>query len=462
MHSSPPANGFRTFLIVWFTQSISVFGSALTLFAVNIWLTQTRFARPDQKPELAAALAAFNLAYTIPLIFGAPLAGAWADRHDRKQTMFVSDVLSGVLSLALMGLLATGNLQVWMLMIIGALAALVSAFHGAAFDTSYAMLVTESQLPRANGMMQMIWSLSSILSPALAAALIALPALARQGMVTGSLGALLASFRDGAPLAIGVDALTFFIAAAFLPFLTIPSPKRTDLQAADGVPKQSFWHDMQIGARYIWQRRPLFWLLGAFAVLNFIGGITDLLALLFLKYNLAADWTARGFTYESALALYSSLAGIGGVIGGLVISAWGGLKQKRVYGVIVPMFFQGVGLVLIGRSSWLYLMVAADCLLVSGLRPILNAHSQTIWQAQTPLELQGRVFAVRRLLAQATWPISTLLAGAIGGLFDPGNLITILGAIYALYCLTQWFNPQLRQVEDKNALDALAAQYKPH
>ena len=70
-----------------------------------------------------------------------------------------------------------------MLLILEACSPRVSTFHGAAFDTSYAMLVPEKQLPRANGMMQTIWSLSGILSPALAASIIALPGLARQGLV---------------------------------------------------------------------------------------------------------------------------------------------------------------------------------------------------------------------------------------------------------------------------------------
>jgi MFS family permease len=89
-------------LIVWITQSISVFGSALTLFAINIWLTQTLYPSPEQKPQLAAALSAINLAFAIPIVFGAPLAGAWVDRHDRKLTMLAMDFASGGLSLLLM------------------------------------------------------------------------------------------------------------------------------------------------------------------------------------------------------------------------------------------------------------------------------------------------------------------------------------------------------------------------
>src|SRR5829696_4016149 len=101
-----PPNGFRTFLIMWGSQSLSVFGSALTWFAVTIWLTQTLYPRPEQKSELAFALTAIGLTYAVTLIVS-PLAGAWADRHDRKRTMMIVDFLSGCLSLLLMTLMIT-------------------------------------------------------------------------------------------------------------------------------------------------------------------------------------------------------------------------------------------------------------------------------------------------------------------------------------------------------------------
>ncbi len=50
---TPPANGFRTFLIVWITQSVSVFGSGLTVFALNIWMISDLYPLPSQKPALA-------------------------------------------------------------------------------------------------------------------------------------------------------------------------------------------------------------------------------------------------------------------------------------------------------------------------------------------------------------------------------------------------------------------------
>src|ERR671928_740915 len=103
---TPLPNGWRTFLIVWATQSASVFGSALTFFATTIWLTQVQYPRPEQKPELAFAISASALAFALPTVFIAPIAGAWADRHDRKRTMMAMDLANGVLSLVLVVLLA--------------------------------------------------------------------------------------------------------------------------------------------------------------------------------------------------------------------------------------------------------------------------------------------------------------------------------------------------------------------
>ena len=450
----PPANGFRTFLIVWVTQSVSLFGSALTFFAINIWLTQTLYPNPDQKPMLAAALSATGLVWTLANVIFAPIAGAWADRHDRKRTMMLMDFLNGCLSVFLAFLIFTGSLQLWILLIGMTINAITAAFHYSAFDTSYVMIVPEKRLPRANGMMQTMYSLSNILSPALAATLIAIPALLRQGGSTGAIGSLVAGLSDGTVLAISVDAVTFFIASATLLFLTIPSPRHVETKDAKGAKKTNLWADVKEGALYIWQRRPLLWLLGTFTIANLVGSMLVLQPMI-IKFNLAADWSARGFSLESALALLTSVGGVGGVMGGILISGWGGLKHKRVYGVIVPLIVSGLAMAVFGFSPWLYLSAAAAALF-EGMIPFMNAHSQTIWQIQTPRELQGRVFAVRRLIAQCSAPLGTVLAGVFGGLFNPGVVIAIMGIIMAVFCLAQLVNPYLLKVEDKAYLDGLA------
>lgn len=459
MTYQPPRNGFRTFLIVWVTQSVSVFGSALTFYAITIWLTQVLYPNPAQKPQLALALSAVSLAFAIPVIFGAPIAGAWADRHDRKKTMMVMDVLSGLLSLVLVALIITHLLNLAVLIVLIVAFSITTAFHSSAFDTSYAMLVSEEQLPRANGMMNTMWALSGVLSPVVAALIISLPVMARKGML-GWAGGLLGRLADGTPLTIGIDAVTFFVAAATLLFVEIPSPKRTDLTDESGRVKKSLLSDISEGLLYIWRRQPLLWLLGTFTVANFCGSPTGVFLPLLVKFNLAASWKALGFSFETAFALIGTLSGLGGVLGGILISAWGGLRTKRVYGVIVPLILEGIAIVAFGLSG-LYYLSAAMVFVTNLTLPIMNAHSQSIWQAQTPHELQGRVFSVRRLIAQCSGPLSTALAGLAVGTFNPGSVMAALGAVQTLFCVAQLFNPVLMRVEDKVWLDSLAVQTAP-
>ena len=106
--------------------------------------------------------------------------------------------------------------------------------------------------------------------------------------------------------------------------------------------KKSVWADIKIGGLYIWQRRPLLWLLGTFAVANLCSGPLGVVQPLLVKFNLAASWRVLGFQYETALALLGTVTAIGGVVGGLFITAWGGLKARRVYGVVVPLIIAGV------------------------------------------------------------------------------------------------------------------------
>jgi hypothetical protein len=254
--------------------------------------------------------------------------------------------------------------------------------------------------------------------------------------------------------------VSFFFASAVLLFLYIPSPQRTDLHAEGGKPRKSFWADIKEGALFIWRRRPILWLLGTFTVANFVASPIGVFEPLLIKFNLAGDWAARGFTFETALALLASVGGIGGVVGGVLISAWGGLKRRRVYGVLISMIIAGLAQIVFGLSGMIYL-TAAMAFLVTGMTPIMNAHSQTIWQTQTPRELQGRVFAVRRVIAQFTWPLSTALAGVTAGLFDPGLVMAVLGSILVVFCVAQLFNPYLLRVEDKAWLDELAASRTP-
>ncbi|MVN88047.1 MFS transporter [Deinococcus sp. HMF7620] len=437
--SLQPPDGWRTFLWLWGSQALSVIGSAIAGFAFNIYLTQTRFPLAEQKPQLAAALSLTALAWTLAATLTAPLAGAWTDRHDRRRIMLACDLAGAALTFALLGLLLLPAAPLWALVALSALMGLVSTFHGSAFDASYTSLVPRDRLPRANGLMQTVWSLAGLVGPAAAALLIGVPALLRD---TGAAPAWLSGLNDGVPFAYAVDGLTFVLAAAVLWRLSVPSPAP---QPADTRPTLA--QDMRFGWVFIGSRRPLLALLLTFAVANLCTSNLGVLEPLIVKFGLAADWQARGGTLQGALATLAVTQSVGGLLGGLLISTWGGLKHQRVLGVLIPMVVSGLAFAAFGASATV--LGAAAALFVMGLTlPTMNAHSQSIWQSQVPPEMQGRVFSVRRLIAQFTSPASTALAGVLAARYAPGGVAIVAGLLLAAVAALQLLNPVMRRVED--------------
>src|SRR5258707_15777961 len=113
----------------------------MTGFALNVYLAQVLYPAPEQKAELALAFTVLNLGFTIPFVFGGPLAGAWADRHDSKRIIIVPNTANGLTTLLTFILMLSCILQLRMLVSIALLAATARTYHYAAFAASYAMLV---------------------------------------------------------------------------------------------------------------------------------------------------------------------------------------------------------------------------------------------------------------------------------------------------------------------------------
>ncbi|ULH16478.1 MFS transporter [Deinococcus sp. KNUC1210] len=428
--AAPDASGFRTFLKLWASQGASGLGSAVAWFSLSIYLAQTLYPLPSQRPELALGLSLLGLSGALPALLVVPLAGVWADRHDRRRTMLTCDLLSGALTLLAAALMHTGHLPLWALLVTSVLISVLGSFHGASFDTSYSLLVSRAQLPRAGGLMQTMGSLSQLLAPALAALLIALP--------------------GGVPMSLLTDALSFWLAAAVLWRLRIPRPPA----ATQGV-HSPLKDDLLFGWRYILRRPPLLALLLTFAAVNFSWSPLQVFETLLLKGRLAGDLNAHGLSFQAGLALLSTLGAAGGLTGGVLVSAWGGLKTQRIYGVLFPVLLGALGLMTLGLAPGVWLAAAAMFgLFFTG--PIMNAHSQAIWQAQVPSELQGRVFSVRRLIAQFTGPLSVGLAGLLAARFPVPAILLVLAGLLGVVVLIQLVNPSLRRVEDREYLEVLA------
>ena len=202
------------------------------------------------------------------------------------------------------------------------------------------------------------------------------------------------------------DILTFIVAIGALLVTHIPKP--TPMGAEREA--RSLWEDSMYGFRYIYERRSLTGLLTIFLSLNLI---------LSFSFTLFSPMIlARTGDNTVILGSVQSAFGIGGVIGGLAMSAWGGPK-RRIHGVLLGSAIASLGTSFLGLGRNLTIW-APTAFALMALIPIINGSSQAIWQAKIPPHIQGRVFATRALLAQVAAPIGMAVTGPLADwIFEP-------------------------------------------
>jgi MFS family permease len=430
MKNQSSSQGMRTFSVIWLGQLVSTLGSGLTGFALGVWIYQQTHS---------TILFSLNLlAFAVPNLLVSPIAGALVDRWDRRWVMVMSDTGAGLCTLAVAFLFTSGSLQVWQVIALTALSAAFSTFQWPAYSAATSLLVPKEQLGRAGGMVQIGEAISHLISPALAGALFVTIGL--QGVVV-------------------VDFATYIFAVLTLLVVRIPRPKAS---AEGQAGKGSLWKEAGFGWTYIVSRAGLFGLLMYFAATNFLSGLIEpLLAPLILD-----------MTSADMLGYLASIVGLGMLAGTLVMSAWGGPK-RRIRGVLGFSLVAGVFLTVLGLKPSLPLMAVAGFGMMFAM-PIINASSQAIWQSKVALDVQGRVFSVRRMIAWSTLPLAYIVAGPLADkVFKPllveggpltgslgqilgvgpgrgvGLMFVVIGLLSILVTFLAYMNPHLRHVEDE-------------
>jgi DHA3 family macrolide efflux protein-like MFS transporter len=171
MHAGQPDPGpaagpsVRTFLVVWAGQLVSVTGTALTGFALQVWIYL--------ETGSVTRLALVSLAYALPAVLLSPFAGVLADRLDRRLAMLGADVLAGISTLAIAALYFTGSLEVWHIYLLSGLGAIGNTLQVPAWMAAVSLLVPKKHLGRANGLVMTSEAVSIVVAPAAAGGLLA-------------------------------------------------------------------------------------------------------------------------------------------------------------------------------------------------------------------------------------------------------------------------------------------------
>lgn len=369
--STKRPTGMFGFTIVWIGQIVSVLASAMSQFGLTIFMFQ--------KTESATALGLMQVFFITPFLLISPIAGVMVDRHNRKLMMMVSDLGAGVATVLILIFQWLGILEFWHLYFASIIYGLGMAFQWPAYSAAITTLVPKEQYGRANGMMSLIEAGPGVIAPLLAGAL--LPIIGLTGILF-------------------FDVVTFLLAIGALMIVHIPQPPRTE-EGEQG--KGSVWKEAAYGFKYIFARPSLLGLQMIFFAGNlFFGMAFTLLAPMILLH-----------TDNNTLLLGSvqTAGAVGGLIGGILMSAWGGFK-RRVHGVLGGWVISGIGLTIVGLNGGLTIWIVG-MVIAALVAPLVNASNQAIWQAKVAPDVQGRVFSARRLIAWFTNPISPIIAGTL-------------------------------------------------
>jgi DHA3 family macrolide efflux protein-like MFS transporter len=402
----------RPFLTVWVGQAVSQFGNAVVQFATIWWLAALT--------NSATMLTYASIVSALPYIILAPWAGALVDRWDRRIVMIISDGSIGLFSAGLAVLFMLHVAIPWHLFLVLFLRSVGGVFLWPAMAASVPLMVPKDHLGRIAGMNQTLLGVMQIVAPPAAAFLL-----------------LLLPMQD----ILLVDACTAALGILPLFFITIPQPASI-AQIGDVKSKfGSLQQDVRAGIRYVWRWPGLRTVLVLGGLVYFIMSPTVSLGPILV----------RGFFKLGAkeLGIMQAAMGIGIVLGGLILSVWGGTK-KKVYTIAGGVLGIGVGTTLIGLTPpWFFYLAVGGAFLSGAMVAAANAPLTAIIQSCVDPRIQGRVLTVFNSMISVISPLGLAIAGPLSDLFGVHIWYLVAGIACLVMGILAFFLRSVRNLEEE-------------
>jgi DHA3 family macrolide efflux protein-like MFS transporter len=406
------------FFTIWFGQAFSMLGSQLVGFAFVWYLTQMTGS--------ATILTLGTLVSMLPNIVIGPIAGTLVDRWNRKWVMIIFDSITALFTLGLAILFLFDIAEIWHIFLIMFVRSTCGQFQWAAMTASTSLMVPKKHLSRVAGANQTLNGLMNIIAPALGAFLI---------QIMPTQGILL------------IDVSTAALAVIPLLFFSIPQPVRygvTEAGESANKPavKTSVWQDLVEGWRYIVRWPSLMAIIFLAMLVNFL--INPAFSLLPL---VVTEHFQKG-AYE--LGLIDSVFGVGVILGGLTLSAWGGFKN-RLLTSLIGLAVSGAAVLTVGLAASNMYWLALIAMAVFGfLNPMINGPIFAIMQAKVEPDIQGRVFSFLTAGAALASPLGLAIAGPVADATN-NQLWFIIGGILTMAAGTAaLFFPSVRKMGEED------------
>ncbi|MCO7126512.1 MFS transporter [Sporolactobacillus shoreicorticis] len=379
----------HTFLIFWITQSFSVLGSEMTNFALVIWVYQQHGS--------ALMTALLTICSYFPYILLSIFAGALSDQWNKKWTMLVCDSFAALCSATVLVLLTTRNLELWHLYLINALNGLMNTVQQPASEVTISLLISPKHYQKVSGIRSLSNSLITVLTPALAAAMLAFTTI---------------------QVVIFFDLMTFSVAfIVLLGFIKIsndakqrPDKKETVLQSA------------KKGLNFLKKNRGILDLILFLSIINFTVSI--------FSAALPAMILSRTGGGKTALGMVNTFSGLAMVLGSILVTV-APTPKSRVRVIFSSLLFS-MGtenfILAFGRSTPIWCLGAVLGWLFV---PVMTAQMDILLRSIVPVQMQGRVYSVRNTLQFFTIPVGYFCGGfLIDTVFEPFMMTQASGSLW--------------------------------
>lgn len=407
------------FLKLWAGETVSLLGSQVTLLAMPLTAAMALNASPLQ-------MGALGTVQYIPWLAVGLFAGAWIDRRRRRPVMIAAD-LGRMALLSLIPLAAAaGILRMEFLYAVGFLVGVLNVFFDVAYSAYLPALVPGDRLVEGNSKLQASASLAEISGPGLAGTLIQLAT---------------------APLAIAVDALSFFVSALSLMWIAAPESRPASTDASHNL-----LAEIREGLRLVFSNP----ILRAFALASLTTNFfVDVHLAVFVLYA-----TREVGMTPVILGTVLAVGSIGGLVGSLCAGPLAnrlGLGRTLVVAQVL-VTLAVLAIPLSGRQFWIAVPTIIVAEVLWGFAVVIYVvNTASLRQAITPPQCQGRVMASLRCVTWGVAPLGFLLGGILGEIIGlrATLVVAVIGPLLSVACLA--FSPVL----GRRALPAAEARSAP-
>ena len=367
--------------LLWFGQTISWTGSAMSFFAIGVWIFETT--------GKASALSTVLFVVAIVGVVTGPFGGVLADRFPRKKLIIAFDLTIASL-MCVIGYLALNDILTLTLLIPFALAfGIFEIAHWTTWSAFLGDVVKKNEVTKVSALFESAEAISVLVGP------------------IG--GAFIYSFF-GLPGVILFDVITCFIGIATI---TLFKSKKVELK--NKLNFKNIYLDLVEAYNWLKKQKGLLTLVLIFSIGNFLWGFGSVLLPAMIL----------SFTDAKGLGIVESSVGIAFLLGSVIslrLSNWlqGNLKVAIYCGLL-----GGLSLILGSiRPSIILLCIHGVIGGVSGT--VQYTVSSGAWLAITTEDIRGRALALRGTIAQMLRPLGVVIAGPLGDYleftFYPANV----------------------------------------